>query len=51
MNQESTTTENHLITNWKRALLGGLVGTVVFTLMGKFVAPQVIANQWTWRHY
>ena len=30
--------------NWIRALIGGFVGTVVFTLMGKFVAPQVIGQ-------
>lgn len=44
MNQESASTENRFITNWKLALLGGFVGTVVFTLMGKFVAPQVIGQ-------
>jgi len=30
--------------NWVRALIGGFVGTVVFTLMGKFLAPQVIGQ-------
>ena len=44
MNQETSLTGNLLVTNWKRALLGGFVGTVVFTLMGKFLAPQVIGQ-------
>ena len=44
MIQESATTGNLITTNWKRALLGGFVGTVVFTLMGKFLAPQVIGQ-------
>ena len=44
MIQESATTGNLFTTNWKRALLGGFVGTVVFTLMGKFLAPQVIGQ-------
>jgi hypothetical protein len=30
--------------NWIRALFGGFVGTVVFTLMGKFIAPHVIGQ-------
>lgn len=29
---------------WIRALLGGFVGTVVFTMMGKFLAPHIIGH-------
>lgn len=38
------TTEILFKANWMRALLGGFVGTVVFTLMGKFMAPQIIGQ-------
>jgi len=44
MNQLIATTNVLIKANWVRALIGGFVGTVVFTLMGKFVAPQVIGQ-------
>ena len=42
MNQLVATTSVLIKANWVRALIGGFVGTVVFTLMGKFLAPQII---------
>ena len=30
--------------NMVRALIGGFVGTAIFTLMGKFLAPHVIGQ-------
>lgn len=44
MNQLVATTNVLIKANWVRALIGGFVGTVVFTLMGKFLAPQVIGQ-------
>jgi hypothetical protein len=44
MTQKIATTEILFKANWIRALLGGFVGTVVFTLMGKFMAPQIIGQ-------
>ena len=44
MNQLVATTSILIKANWVRALIGGFVGTVIFTLMGKFVAPQVIGE-------
>ena len=35
---------NQIKANLIRALVGGFVGTVVFTLMGKFIAPHVIGQ-------
>ena len=37
-------TENLVKTKLKLALIGGFAGTVVFTLMGLFVAPKVIGQ-------
>ena len=39
-----TQSENIVIANLVRALIGGFVGTIIFTLMGKFVAPHVIGQ-------
>lgn len=44
MHQMVATTEIFIKANWTRALFGGVVGTVVFTLMGKFMAPHVIGQ-------
>jgi hypothetical protein len=44
MNQLIITTIELIKTNWIKALIGGFVGTVVFTLMGKYLAPQVIGQ-------
>ena len=44
MNQVVATTSVLLKAGWVRALIGGFVGTVVFTLMGKFLAPQIIGQ-------
>ena len=44
MTQMIVTTEILFKANWMRALLGAFVGTVVFTLMGKFMAPQIIGQ-------
>jgi hypothetical protein len=37
-------TENLVKTKLKLALIGGFAGTVVFTLMGLFIAPNVIGQ-------
>jgi hypothetical protein len=44
MDQLIAVTKVFIKENWIRALVGGFVGTVVFTLMGKFLAPQVIGQ-------
>jgi hypothetical protein len=44
MNVLVTQTENLVKAKLIRALAGGFLGTVVFTLMGKFVAPMVIGQ-------
>ena len=44
MNQLVATASVLIKANWVRALIGGFIGTVVFTLMGKFLAPQVIGQ-------
>jgi len=44
MNQLVATTSVLIKANWVRALIGGFVGTVVFTLMGKALAPQIIGQ-------
>ena len=44
MDQLIAATKALIKENWIRALIGGFVGTVVFTLMGKFLAPQVIGQ-------
>ena len=44
MNQMVENTEKLFKTKWIRALLGGFIGTIVFTLMGKFMAPHVIGQ-------
>ena len=38
--QSATVVKDNLV----RALIGGFVGTLVFTLMGKFLAPHVIGQ-------
>jgi len=44
MNVLPVQTENLVRTKLIRGLIGGFVGTVVFTLMGLFVAPNVIGQ-------
>jgi hypothetical protein len=44
MNDFVSQTENLVKAKLIRALVGGFVGTVVFTLMGQFVAPNVIGQ-------
>ena len=44
MNTQIEQAENIVKSKLPRALAGGFVGTVVFTLMGKFVAPHVIGQ-------
>ena len=44
MNVFVSQTENLVKAKLIRALVGGFVGTVVFTLMGQFVAPNVIGQ-------
>jgi hypothetical protein len=44
MNAFVSQTENLVKAKLIRALVGGFVGTVVFTLMGQFVAPNVIGQ-------
>jgi hypothetical protein len=44
MNVLDAQTENLVKTKLIRALAGGFVGTLVFTLMGLFVAPNVIGQ-------
>jgi len=44
MNVSPVQTENLVQKKLIRALIGGFVGTVVFTLMGLFVAPNVIGQ-------
>ena len=44
MNGLVAQTENLVKAKLIRALIGGFVGTVVFTLMGLFVAPNVIGQ-------
>ena len=44
MNDFVSQTENLVKAKLIRALVGGFVGTIVFTLMGQFVAPNVIGQ-------
>jgi hypothetical protein len=44
MNVLVSQTENLVKAKLIRALVGGFVGTVLFTLMGQFVAPNVIGQ-------
>jgi hypothetical protein len=44
MNKMTVSSEQIVKNNWIRALVGGFVGTVVFTLMGKFMAPHIIGQ-------
>ena len=44
MNTQVEQAESIVKSKLPRALAGGFVGTVVFTLMGKFVAPHVIGQ-------
>ncbi len=44
MNTYSLQTKTLVKEKLPKALLGGLIGTVVFTLMGQFMAPQIIGQ-------
>jgi len=44
MNIYSLQTKTLVKEKLPKALLGGLIGTVVFTLMGQFMAPQIIGQ-------
>jgi hypothetical protein len=49
MSQHVLNTKSHFDFHWKgalvvRALVGGFAGTVVFTLMGLFMAPHIIGQ-------
>ena len=44
MNDPLAKSANVVKDNLVRALIGGFVGTLVFTLMGKFLAPHVIGQ-------
>jgi len=44
MNTYSLQTKTLIKEKLPKALLGGLIGTVVFTLMGKFMAPHIIGH-------
>ena len=44
MNTQVAQAENIVKSKLLRAFVGGFVGTVLFTLMGMFVAPKVIGQ-------
>lgn len=44
MNTQVEQAENVVKSKLPRAFVGGFVGTVLFTLMGMFVAPKVIGQ-------
>ena len=44
MNQNIESTVVLVKSNLVRAMIGGLVGTVLFTLMGEFMAPKIIGQ-------
>ncbi len=44
MNQLSSNTKNLVQEKVIRGLIGGAVGTILFTLMGHFVAPKIIGQ-------
>ncbi len=44
MSQTRMNNKEVIETYWKRALVGGFVGALVFVLMGKFMAPHIIGE-------